>query len=234
MRCRYLFPVLAFAGLLAAVGSAQAAQRSHNREIQLPHVCQGGPNAGQSCTTNDECPDGTCEINFLDTEFTAVVTLCVDDDVSKYDGTEQVSGIIAVTLLLEFEFEGKKHFLAQTYQNLEGKNLKKFLDALQQGPIIADTAALSRGPVNESKLNDALDPEFIDGDPIRSILDNVLLQTPDSEMADELRRIFGVTGKPVVASVPKTLEEVEHSDHESDGLASVARLEVKFRFVQEP
>jgi hypothetical protein len=162
--------------------------------------------------------------------FMADLTLIVDDDVSKFDGTEEVTDVVAVTIFLKTQFRGKDYLLAQTYQNLEAGDLAT---ALQTGPIIADTN-LSRGPVDESKLNDALDEGFIDGDPTRSILDDVLWQGGDNEMADELRSIFGVMGKPVVVGVPKILEKVEHTDHESNGLSSVVSLKVKFRFVPEP
>ena len=57
MYYRYLFPILAVTGFLAAAGPTYAAQGSHNRHIVLPHVCQGGSNAGESCTPDAaECP----------------------------------------------------------------------------------------------------------------------------------------------------------------------------------
>jgi hypothetical protein len=229
----YLFSVLTVAGLLAAPKFAQAAQGSPNRD---PRVCQGGQNVGQSCTDDTQCPQSTCEPNFvrgLGSVFFAELTLIVDDDVSKYDGTEQVSDVIAVTVLLETYAKGKKYHLAQTYQKLEGSDFAALVTALQAGPIIADTDR-SRGEVNESKLNDALDPSFIGTDPTKSLLDDVFLQAPDNPMADELRRIFGVVGRPIVVDTVRRLGFVEHSDYEANGLASVVRLWVKFRFLQEP
>jgi hypothetical protein len=105
---------------------------------------------------------------------------------------------------------------------------------LQTGPILADTN-LSRGPVTEEKLNDALDEGFIGNDPTKSLLDDLLWQEGDSPIADELRGIFGVSGgKPILVGVPKTLAGVKHSDYEASGLASVARLKVTFRFVPTP
>jgi hypothetical protein len=174
-------------------------------------------------------------LNSVGPEFTAVLTIIVDDGVTKYDGTEEAvfDHVVAVTVLLETKHQGKLHFLSQTYQNLEGADLASLVAALQAGPIIADTDR-SRGSVTEGKLNDALDPGFIGTDPTRSLLDDVFLQTPDNEMADELRRIFGVSGKPVVVDAVKKLKFVEHFDHEADGLASVVRLKVTFRFVAEP
>src|SRR5262249_50350305 len=130
MRYRILFHSLAVATLLMATDSAYAiAPLPQRREEKLPHVCKGGPNEGRACTDDSQCPDSTCEINFLrgpDTtfEFEAEVTLIVDDNVSKFDGTEKISDVIAATVLLEIRDEGETHFLAQTYQNLEGHNFK--------------------------------------------------------------------------------------------------------------
>ena len=110
MCSRYLLHSLACATLLIAAAPADAAAPvSQLREEQLPHACKGGPSRGLACTADAQCPGSTCEINVLrgpDTMFEAEVTLIVDDDVSKFDGTEEVSGVIAATVLLEIKDKG--------------------------------------------------------------------------------------------------------------------------------
>ncbi len=77
---------------------------------------------------------GLCEINFVrgpDATFEAEVTLIIDDNVSKFDGTEEISDVKAATVLLEIKDKGETHLLAQTYQNLKGHNFKALTDALK-------------------------------------------------------------------------------------------------------
>jgi hypothetical protein len=50
-------------------------------------------------------------------------------------------------------------------------------------------------------------------------------------MADAVRALFGVTGRPVVVDVPNDVSFVKRADHEADRLASLVRLKVKIRFV---
>jgi hypothetical protein len=231
MHYRYLFHSLAFATLLVATSSTYASSPvSQLREEQLPHVCKGGPRKGLACTDETQCPRGTCEINFLrgpNTTFEAEVTLIVDDNVSKFDGTEEISDIIAATVLLEIKDKGETHLLAQTYQNLEGHDFKSLTDALRAGPFLADTGSpVSNRRAAEFRLNEALTD-----DPFPSILDDFLFEEGDSEMADAVRALFGVTGRPIVAEVPKRAAFVERSDHVADGLASLVRLKAKIRFV---
>ncbi len=231
MHYRYVFHSLAVATLLIAADSAYAASPvSQLREAQLPHVCKGGSRKGLPCTDDAGCPNSKCEISFLsgpDATFEAEVTLIVDDDVSEFDGTEEVSGVIAATVLLEIKDKGETHFLAQTYQNLKGHDFKALTDALRAGPFLADTGSpVSNRRAAEFRLNEALTD-----DPFPSILDDFLFEEGDSEMADAVRALFGVTGRPVVVDVPKDASFVERSDHVADGLASLVRLKVKVRFV---
>jgi len=130
-------------------------------------------------------------------------------------------------VLLEITDKEETHFLAQTYQNLEGHTFKKLIAALQAGPFLADTGSpLTNSRVTESTLNASL----ADNAP-RSILSSFLFQEGDSEIADAVRALFGVTGRPVVVEVPKDVSFVQRSDHEADGLASLVRLKVTIRFV---
>ncbi len=231
MRSRYLFHSLAFAALLMATDSAHAdAPLPPRREVKLPHVCKGGPNKGQECPDDAMCPNSTCKIKFLrgpDTTFEATVTLIVDDDVSKFDGTQEVSNVVAATVLLEIREKGETHFLAQTYQNLEGHDFQTLTDALMKGPFLADTGSpLTNSRVTESTLIASL----ADNAP-RSLLSSFLFQEGDNEMANAVRDLFGVTGRPVIVNVPKDISFVKRSDHEADGLASLVRLRVQIRFV---
>lgn len=231
MSYRSFFFGLTLAGCLMAAGSIHAAQGSHNRD---PHVCLDGPNIGLACTDNSQCPQSKCAVDYLKgsgTTFHAELYIIADDDVSKWDGSEEVSSIHAVTVLLKTRYRGTEYLLAQTYQNLENSSaLATFITALQTGPILADTH-LSRGPVDEEKLNDALDEGFIGNDPTKSLLDDILWQGGDSQIADELRSILGVVGNPILVKPPARLAAVRHSDYEANGLASVVRLRVTFRFV---
>src|SRR6266850_2520375 len=145
MRYRYLSHSLAFATLLIATSSAYAAAPvPQRREEKLPHVCKSGPNEGLPCINDTECPSSKCELQFLrgpDTTFEAEVTFIVDDHVSKFDGTEEFSDVVAATVLLKIRDKGETYFLAQTYQNLEGHDFKSLTDALMKGPFLADTGS---------------------------------------------------------------------------------------------
>jgi hypothetical protein len=184
------------------------------------------------CTTDNECPQSKCEINYLrgpDTAFMAEITLIVDDDASQFDGTADVSDVIAATAILEFKHQGEKHVLAQTYQNLAGDTLEELVTALKEGPFLADGEVSGRR-IAEFRLDDALTPGVSP-----SLFESFLFQGGDNEMSEAIRTIFGVTGKPIVASTPEDLSVVEHFDHsgEEDGLASLVRFKVKIRFVVE-
>jgi hypothetical protein len=73
-----------------SIWAGAAAILPGEREVMLPHICNGGPDHGDSCTvqfmnvhvvTND-CPQGKCEIEFLSgpgTLFDATVTVIADD-----------------------------------------------------------------------------------------------------------------------------------------------------------
>src|SRR5262245_31279713 len=96
---RSLFSGFVLAALVMATGSAQAGRPgSVGREGPLPHVCKGGMKVGFACTDDSQCPKSTCEVNFLygpGTAFPAEITLIVDDNVGKFDGTEQVPDVVA-------------------------------------------------------------------------------------------------------------------------------------------
>src|SRR5262245_48126819 len=99
MRSRYPFLSFVIALLLLAAGSAYAAAPlPQTREEKLRHVCTGGPSKGQECAEDSQCARSKCEIDFLrgpNTTFQATVTLIVDDDVSKFDDTEEIFDVKA-------------------------------------------------------------------------------------------------------------------------------------------
>src|ERR1044071_5502168 len=181
MRSRYSFMSLAFATLLVAADSTYAGSPvSHLREEQLPHACQGGPKEGEACTADTQCPRSRCEINFLrgpHTAFEAKVTLIVDDNVSKFDGAEEISDVVAATVLLEIKHKGKTHMLAQTYQNLEGHTFDALTAALQAGPLLADTAS----PVSNRRAAELRLFEALTDDPFPSLVDDFLFEEGDNE-----------------------------------------------------
>jgi hypothetical protein len=233
-----LYPFLSFvlALLLFDTGSIHASSPiSELRETQLPHVCKG-PGKPQPCTDDSQCPSGLCEINFLrgpDAAFMAEVTLIIDDNVSKFDGSEseELSDVKAATVLLEIKDKGETHLLAQTYQNLEGGNFDALVAALKAGPFLAD---MGLGPpeTNRRAAEFRLFESLTD-DPFPSILDDFLFEEGDNELADAVRALFGIAGRPIIAEVPRDAALVQRSDHVADGLASLVRLKVKIRFVAQ-
>jgi hypothetical protein len=200
-------------------------------------LCQGGPNNNKACTPDTiQCPQGACsKIPYVAgvPALYAELTIIVDDDVSKWDGLEEADDIVAVTILLKTRFRGQDYFLAQTYQNIEGGDLTTLLMKLREGPVIADTNLSIGDHIQENDLNNALDENFISTThPSNSLLDDLLWQSGDSEMAEQIRQILGVVGgRPIIVGVPQVLGGVKHSDYETNGLASVARLRVTIRLV---
>ena len=231
MRSRDVSFFLTLATLLVSTGSAVAGGSPVPglREEQLPHVCKG-PGKPQPCTADSQCPSGRCEINFLrgpDAAFMAEVTLIIDDNVSKYDGSASVSNVKAATVLLEIKDNGETHLLAQTYQNLEGSNFEDLVKALTAGPFLADMESRDRRAAERRLFEPQLTTRFILSwmtSCLRRGITN--WRTPCALFA-------GVTGRPIIADVPEDVTFVQRSDHSAagDGLASLVRMKVKIRFV---
>src|SRR5262245_5372242 len=94
--------VLSMSALVVAPSGVRAAAISSTRLDNLPHVCTSGPLKGTKCDDPTDCGDRPCEIAFERASgFSATLTLIVDDDVSKFDDSEDVPNIIAVTAVLE-------------------------------------------------------------------------------------------------------------------------------------
>jgi hypothetical protein len=210
----------AFAGVaaLAFPAAALAAALSLTREQELPRVCKKGPLAGQACDVDADC-GGPCVVAYLPrVAFSGTLTIVVDDDVSKFDGTESVTDVVAATVLLEVR-ASQRLLLAQTYQNLAGGTLAELIDNLRVGPEVASNVGQFR-PLNETQLNDeAADPA--------ELLDAFLFQQGDTAFADALRAAFQTTGVPVITAVTRP----EHMNAGATGLASSVRVKIQGKFL---
>lgn len=213
-------------GLAALLGVAQivptevlAAAASIAREVNLPKVCRRGPLAGESCTDSSQCDGAFCVVDYLPrVSFTGTLTLVVDDDVSKFDGTETVPDVVAATVLLEMS-KGGRRIISQTYQNLDGADLATLVASLQDGPEVASNVGEGRR-LDETQLNDEA------ADPVE-LLDAFVFQGADTQVADALRAHLGASGIPVVTKVLRP----EHFDEGASGLASVVRVRIQGKFL---
>jgi hypothetical protein len=214
----------AFALLLSAGPALAGAPVSENREIELPKVCAGGREQGQVCESAEDCPGGRCRIVFLHGKPPPIrVTLLVDDDVSSFEGDENLANVVAVTVLLEARRGHERRIFSQTYQNLDASSLESLIEGLTSGVPIADLASRDR-VLTENALNTAI----ADG----GILDDFLFQGGDSELADAIRAFYGVAGRPVVVKITSG-DSVVHTDEEAGPLASAVQLLLSIRFVPE-
>jgi hypothetical protein len=220
--------------LFAAVpGLARAAVDCTAREPNLPHVCDKGPNAGQTCvpdfsavsdpltcsvsrpSQNDFCQGAKCTMVFQKgATFSAIMTLIADDNVSALDGSQTIQNAIAVTVLIDL---GKHGVLSQTYQNLTGTDLSDLASAPR------DTFGVG---LDEQRLESETE---LRPDGKAAIVNDLLFRPQDDELADALRTIFNATGIPVVTKV----SSLSLTDRRADGLATVLRLKVKGAFVAD-
>jgi hypothetical protein len=157
-----------------------------------------------------------CAIDFtaaLPLVVRGTLTFTVDDDESNLD-TGDTCG--ASTVMLEVRKAGKTHFLSQTYLCIPSE-------------LDVDVEFLR----TEAGLNDAVTDA--------SVLNRLLFRGPDGgaddpargELAQQLRDLFGVTGRPIIVSTPALIGPSDYTDHETDTLASALRLRVVIRFVRE-
>jgi hypothetical protein len=210
---------------LAAATTAQAGAPVPERRLEdLSRVCRHGPRAGDACESDAECSGARCALDVLPGKLlTAQVTLIVDDDVSRYDGAESIPSVVAATALVEFFQSGRKQLLAQTYQELSGATLEELIENLQAGPELADMAISGRR-VTEAQVAEAVTT--------RRILDDLLFQQGDGELADRVRELFHTTGEPFVVRVAAKAPKFHYEDGSADGRASVLRTEVGIRFLR--
>ena len=209
---------LFFTGSWLMVGFVQAGGPApENREGTFSRVCKAGPSSGTTCVDDTTCPHSTCEVVFERSLLTAVVTIIVDDDVSRWDHTHTYGQVHAATVLMEVRKDGTQ-LIAQTYQNLAGVDLDELLTNLRGGAFLADTF----DPLTEQTLNAAATTP--------DLLGRFLFQSGDALLADRLRAIAGSTGQPIVVGVPRTLDQVAYDNHLLDNTASVVRIKVKIGF----
>jgi len=214
-----LSAVLCLGTLLFGPSAARAAAVAGPRFAALPRICVKGPLQGTSCTSPDDCQQNPCEVAFAtDSSFSATVTLVVDDDVSQFDGSEDVSNVIAVTALLELR-AGGRDIHAQTFQNLSGSDFDALVASLQAGPEVASNVGIGRR-LDEDELNTEAASRA-------DLVDAFLFQAGDSEFAEALRTQLRQVGTPVIVAVSR----VEHFDHQGDGRASVVRVRIKGKFL---
>jgi hypothetical protein len=188
-----------------------------NRADDFARVCKAGPNGGNACADDLGCPSSTCQVVLARGTLNAVVTIIVDDDVSRWDSSHAYGQISAATVLIEVRKNGTQ-LVAQTYQNLLGSDLDELLVNLRGGTFLADTF----DPVTEAQLNAvAVLPD---------LLGRFLFQSGDPAIADRLRAIAGVTGTPLVIGVPRKLEQATYADHGLDQTASIVQLKTKIAF----
>ena len=226
-------PLLALVLFAAVPGLARAAVDCTAREPNLPHVCDKGPKAGQTCvpdfgavsdpltcsvsrpSQNDFCQGAKCTMVFeKGATFSAIMTLIADDNVSKLDAPPQtIQNAIAVTVLIDL---GKRGVLSQTYQNLTEN-----LSDLTSPP--RDTFGVT---LDEQRLESETE---LRPDGKAAIVNDLLFRPQDDEIADALRAIFNATGTPVVTKV----SSLSLTDQRAGGLASVLRLKVKGAFVAQ-
>lgn len=208
---------LALVCVLVSGVAFAGAPASSRRAESLPRICKGGSNAGFPCSDDAGCPGGSCVLSGP-RRFAGTVTFVVDDNVSQFDGSEEVADVVAVTVLVELQKKwSERRLLAQTYQNLAGSSFATLVASLQAGPFIADTGRSDRR-VFEARLTDASDSDLVD---------DFLFQTGDDEMIQQARAFYGVSGTPIVWRVGR----LERANAGGSGLASLVRLKFKGVFV---
>lgn len=223
-RARTLGLLAGFAMLLTAATARAGGPLPEIREAMLPHACKGGGNAGMACSDDTECPGSSCEINFLKgpgTTLNGELTLIIDDDTSNYGGctTSCIDDVVTATVLLEVQKNGPKLF-TQTYENLFfGATAFDVVQGLQLGPTLSDMF----GPVSEFGLQQNVQAN--------NVLYNFLLQEAEFDLANGLRRLTGIPGRPVIIAAPKKIDQFRYADETESPLGSVIRLKVKIRFV---
>lgn len=196
----------------------------------LPRVCLTGKNKENSCTNDSNCPGSKCVIAFIEDTplIRATLTLIVDDH-----GTDLTNRVLrpTTTILLEVENDGHRAMLAQTYIEIRDPNddadypEAEFVRT-EIGLIDAIKAAELNNPlVMDSLLNRLLFRDSrVSGDPFGL--------APAVQLAEELRRIYKTTGRPVIIGVPERVNPKDYTDQESNQIASVVRLRIAIRFVK--
>lgn len=194
--------------------------------------CEAGTKQGQSCTHDIDCPESTC-VKIPPLVY-ATLTLIVDDDGTDLELRQESRQ--AMTVLLEVENDGLRTMLAQTYIEIPDPDdnappIEAEFARTEMGLMTAIQAAIqAAGPpknpfIMESLLNRLLFRDSrVSSDPLGI--------TPALQLANELRRIFKTTGRPVIVDVPERIRPGDYTDQEASQIASVVRLRVALRFVK--
>ena len=199
-------------GLMAATGVQAGAPDPAGRAQVLVNTCKSGVNKDQPCDpTQDQCPDSTCEIEFVSKNITGILTVIYDDFVLDWAASAIppptiVGGPRALTLMLEVKVDGATKLIAETYQNVAD---------VTQDPGV-DTSVLNF-PIAESLVAS----EALSG-----------LHTAHPElttMGARLRDLFGAPADSIPVLVGFSKKQVS-DDHTGDQLATVSRVKVKLRF----
>ena len=199
-------------GLMTATGVQAGAPDPGSRAQILVNKCKSGVNKDQPCDpTLDECPDSTCEVEFVSKNITAILTVIYDDFVLDWAASAgppavPVGGPRALTLMLEMKVDGDTKFIAETYQNVAD---------VTQDPAVDTTV------MNFTIAESLLTSEALSG-----------LHTAHPElttMGAKLRELFGAPGNSIPILVGFAKKQVS-DDHTGDALATVARSKVKLRF----
>ena len=210
-RCRSTIALALFLALASAPAVRAGAPQPDTRQGNFVHVCQGGPNKGDSCTipTEDtDCPRSSCVLTTLGKPIRGTLTLIAHDAVTDWlngGATNQ-----AMTVLLEVRApDGSKQMLAATYQDL----------ATPTNPPSATSDVISIG-LDETALHNLA----------AGGASGLLFVQPESTLRTQLQTLFQSTGTPVLVATADRSARV--ADHVGDGLATVLRFKVIVRFLE--
>jgi hypothetical protein len=197
-------------GLMTAAGVEAGAPDPAGRAQVLVNTCKSGVNKGQACDpTQDQCPDSTCEIEFVSKSITGILTVIYDDFVLDWEasvGGPIVGGPRALTLLLEVKVDGTTKLIAETYQNVA--------DVTQDPEVDVDVLAF---PIAESLV-------------ASEVLSGLHTAHPElTTMGEKLRELFGAPANSIPVLVGFAKKQVS-DDHTGDQLGTVSRSKVKLRF----
>jgi hypothetical protein len=224
VRARTLLVSVALASCLAPRLAGAAADIDF-RESRLQHRCVKGPTPAAICCEDADCGlGGTCEVDAAG-KISGTLTLVVDDDVSRLDGTS-LTGHRLKALTVILETKGKNGaFLAQTFQNLDPNNVQDLVTSLEEGPH--DEFGFA---VDETLLGQNVDPS---GTGIPLDITWLIYRTLDPETVSRMRVNAGMTptGPETLVVQPAKLKLQRYGNETASGFASVLRVKLATYFV---
>ncbi len=206
-----LFIALACAFTVGGAGAARAgAPQPDQRQGDFTHLCQGGPNKGQTCTVATQavdCPRSACVVQTVGPSLRGTLTIVAHDEV-----TDWLNGGVtnrALSVLLEVKApDGSRQLLAATYQDV----------ATPTDPPAAPGNVVAIA-MDEFALRNAA-----------SAVGGLRFAQPEAALRQQLQALFGTTATPVLVAVDE--RRFEFADHTADSLASVLRFKVRIQFVE--